>query len=97
VPSWLIVSITIVGVLAIFFSTERGHRLAGRLGLEVPFSKGPARADRAYLLRVCDGDAAAVEQLLEAERKRYAGLSESEVYRRAIRTHMNAHPPELEL
>lgn len=96
-PSWLIVAIAIVAVLAVFLSTERGQRLAGRLGLELPYIEGPARADRAYLLGVCDGDVAAVERLLDAERRRYAGLSESMVYRRAIRTHMNAHPPELEI
>ena len=96
-PSWLIVPIAVVAVTAVFLTTPSGQRLAGRLGLELPYLKGPARADRGFLLRVCSGDAAAVERLLEAERQRHPDLAEPEVYRRAIRTHMNAHPPDLEI
>ncbi len=96
-PSWLIAGLVGVAVLAIYFTTDNGQRMVGRLGLELPFGKGPARADRLYLLRACNGDSAAVEQLLANERSRFPDLGEVEIYRRAIRTHMNANPPDLEL
>jgi hypothetical protein len=97
VPSALIVLIVGLGVLGVYLSTQSGQRLTGRLGIELPWGKGPARADRVYLLEVCDGDAHAVDQRLDRERERFPELSEIEIYRRAIRTHMNANPPDLEL
>ena len=79
-----------IAVVAIFATTAKGQAWITRLGLR-RFQKGAAPdEDRAYLLRVCGGDTAAVEARLDAERARYPDWSEAQIYRRAIRTYMNA-------
>jgi len=91
---------TLLGVLVaaaaivfILLTMPAGRKVAERLGLP---QLGAARAgrvpkeDRDYLLRVCGGDAAEVERRLTAERERFSDLSEPEIYRRAIRTHMQS-------
>lgn len=83
-----------LGVLAVFATTRRGQRLVTALGL-TRLQKGAAPAeDRAFLLRACGGDDAAVEARLEAVRVRYPDWTEAQIYRRAIRAVMNERRQE---
>lgn len=83
-------------VVAIFAATRSGQAVIVRLGLR-RFQKGAApEADVAFLLRACGGDAAEVEARLAAVRDRHPEWNEAQLYRRAIRTYMNARPVEPE-
>jgi hypothetical protein len=76
-------------VIAIFLTMAPGQRIVRRLGLR-GLQKGAAPdEDRAFLLKACDGDAAAVKARLEAVRVRYPDWSEAQIYRRAIRGVLN--------
>jgi hypothetical protein len=89
IPTWLVVPIAVLAVIAIYLTTPSGQRLAGVLGVPVPFGKGPAREDRDYLLRACGGDRREMARRLAMERARFPDLGEAEIHRRAIRTYMN--------
>jgi hypothetical protein len=83
-------------VLAIFATTRWGQALVTRVGLRT-FQKGAApEEDRAFLLRACGGDPGLVAARLDAVRARHPEWSEAQLYRRAIRAHMNSHPPDLD-
>jgi hypothetical protein len=83
--AWIVL-IGVAFILWVASTTPAGRRLRKRLKLDR--SGQPARDDREYLLRVCDGDPARVERLLELERKGRPELSEVQAYRRAIRRHL---------
>ena len=87
---WLTAIGVALAVAAIYGTTARGQQIVRRLGWH-RFEKGAAEAeDRAYLLRVCEGDRASVEGRLQYERDRFPDLDEAAIHRRAIRTYMNA-------
>ncbi len=75
--------------------TGLGRRLRGKLagGMaraasgEAPAERSTSsREDHQFLLDRCNGDEAELLRRLEAETRRNPGLSDDEVYRRAIRT-----------
>jgi len=78
------------GVVAIFSTTPRGQALIARLGLRRLQKGAASEEDRAFLLRACGGDADQVEARLATVRERYPEWTEAQLYRRAIRTYMNA-------
>jgi len=80
--------IAVLAVLAIFLTTERGRRIAGRLGVPSPFRQNVDRETRTYLLDACGGDRREMARRVEAERRRFPDLDEAALYRRAVRTRM---------
>jgi uncharacterized protein HemY len=80
--SWVVL-IGVAFIVWIVSTTPTGRRWRQRLGLDR--SDRAPREDREYLLRVCHGDAAQVERLLERERRDHPELTEAQAYRRAIR------------
>jgi hypothetical protein len=82
--------IAVAAVTAIFLTTPAGQRMASGLGIDALVKDGPPKDDREFMLRVCDGDRAELKRRLDAERSRNLDMSEAQVYRRAIRTYMNA-------
>lgn len=92
----LTASFVMVAVLAIYGTTDSGQRLIRRLGLR-RYQQGAAPdEDRDFLLRACGGSGAEVESRLSAERMRSPDSNEAQLYRRAIRTYMNARRHEEE-
>ncbi len=86
--------IAIVAVLAIFFTTNRGRRLARLIGLPVGRASRVPAEDRSFLLEACGRDESEVERRLEAERVRYPGFDRPKLYRRAIRTEIRRRQEE---
>jgi hypothetical protein len=80
--AWIVL-ICVVFIVWIASTTPAGRRWRRRLGLDR--SGRAPREDRDYLLRVCHGDAAQVERLLERERQDNPEMTEAQAYRRAIR------------
>jgi len=80
--AWIVL-ICVAVIVWIASTTPTGRRWRRRLGLDR--SDRAPREDRDYLLRVCDGDAARAERLLERERRDYPEMTEAQAYRRAIR------------
>lgn len=78
-----IVLICVAFIVWIASTTPAGRRWRRRLGLDR--SGRAPRDDRDYLLRVCNGDAAQVQRLLEHERRDRPEMTEAQAYRRAIR------------
>jgi hypothetical protein len=75
--------------------TEPGRRLRSRLGRsmaraasgEEPEPRGTSSSDdHRFLLEHCNGNEAELLRRLEVETRRNPGLSDDEVYRKAIRT-----------
>ena len=87
-PAWLVVVLGVAFVSAVLLTTPAGRRLRQRLPVRALRSGSAPREDREYLLRVCEGDPARVEALLERERERDPDLTEAAAYRRAIRRHL---------
>lgn len=87
-PSWLLVLVGVAAIVALFASTGPGQRLRRRLPIRAIQQGRAPREDRDYLSRVCGGDAAQVERLLDLERRKNPELSEAQAYRRAIRSHL---------
>ena len=84
-------------IVGVFLTMPAGQALARRLGLDRlglhRIVRGaPPPGDREFLLRVCRGDRAEVEQRLAAERARFPDMSDEQIHRRAIRTYMNSRP-----
>lgn len=75
-------------VVAIFFTTRRGKRLAKEWGLSLPGKGNAPQEDHDYLLRICGGDVEELKRRLDATRKHNPELSEAGAYRRAIRDHL---------
>lgn len=89
IPSWILLPVAVVAVLAVFLTTDRGRRLAGQLGIPSPFSRSRVDPDtRAYLLDACGGDRREMARRVEVERRRFPELDEAALYRRAVRTVM---------
>ena len=86
--------IAIVAVLAVFFTTIRGRRLARLIGLPVGRASRVPAEDRNFLLEACERDESEVERRLEAERVRYPGFDRPQLYRRAIRTEIRRRQEE---
>ena len=80
--AWIVL-ICIAFIVWIASTTPTGRRWRRRLGLDR--SGRAPREDRDYLLRVCHGDAAQVERLLERERQGHPEMTEAQAYRLAIR------------
>ena len=80
--AWIVL-ICVAVIVWIASTTPTGRRWRRRLGLDR--SGRAPREDRDYLLRVCHGDAAQVERLLERERRGHPEMTEAQAYRRAIR------------
>lgn len=81
--------LVLAAAIAIFFTTATGRRIADDIGFR-PGMKDPApKQDRAYLLRICNGDVSAVDAMLEAARSKRPELTEREAYRAAIRAHLH--------
>jgi len=72
-------------VLAIWLTSERGRRIARRLGLRGLGRDAAPSEDHAFLLRKCGGDRQKLDALLDEARQRNPEMSEAEAYRRAIR------------
>jgi len=80
--------VVLIVAVAIFFTTPIGRRIAARVGFR-PGMKDPApKQDRDYLLGVCGGDRRRLEERLAEARGDRSELTEREVYRAAIRTHL---------
>jgi hypothetical protein len=80
--------VVLVGVVAIFLTTESGQRMAKQLGIR-GMTKGSApNDDRDYLLRVCGNDPAKVEEMLAEARRHNPEMSDAEAHRKAIRAHL---------
>ncbi len=89
IPVWLMLAIAIASVIAIFLTTERGRRLADRLGVsERWISRAVPSEDREFLLRACGGDREELTRRIESERERFPEFDEARLYRRAIRREM---------
>jgi len=86
---WLAPLIVGIGVVAIFLTTDAGKKLLETLGLHSLSSSAPPKEDREFLLRVCGGDPREVARRLDVERQRNPTLDTAQLYRRAIRSHMN--------
>ena len=67
-----------------------GQRIASRLGLVGFGGQGARKQDREYLLRVCGGDRARVQRLLDEARAGDIRMSDAEAHRRAIRRHLRS-------
>lgn len=89
-PTWLMMAIAVLAVLAIFATTPAGQRISAGLGLDALSKDWPPKEDRDFLLRACSDDRAEMERRLGDERSRNSALTEAQVYRRAIRTYMNS-------
>lgn len=89
IPSWILLPITAAAVLAVFLTTDRGRRLAARLGIGNPFAGGVDRETQRWLVEACAGDVGEVTRRVERERARFPDLDEASLYRRAVRTLMN--------
>jgi hypothetical protein len=89
-PTWMVVVLGLAFVAAVLLTTPAGRRLRQRIPILALHSGRAPKQDRAYLLRVCEGDRARVAELLEREREGYPELSEADAYRRAIRRHLRA-------
>ena len=87
-PTWLVVVLGLVFVIAVLLTTPAGRRLRQRLPVAALRSGRAPKEDRDYLLRVCEGDLTRVATLLEHEREGFPELSEADAYRRAIRRHL---------
>ena len=87
-PTWLVVVLGLVFVIAVLLTTPAGRRLRQRLPVAALRSGRAPKEDRDYLLRVCEGDPTRVATLLEREREGFPELSEADAYRRAIRRHL---------
>lgn len=85
IPTWILLPIVVAAVGAIFLTTPLGKRLAGRVGLPLPFAGSVDPESRAYLLRACGGDRREMARRLDAERERFPELDEAAIHRRAIR------------
>ncbi len=83
--AWIVL-VCVAFILWIASTTLTGRRWRRRLGLDR--SGRAPRDDREYLLRVCNGDAAQVQRLLEHERRDRPEMTEAETYRRAIRRYL---------
>jgi hypothetical protein len=77
--------LVIAATLAVFATTERGRRIAKRIGFRDHVKGAAPSEDVAYLLDACGGDAGEVARRLDVERRRVPDLTEAEHYRRAIR------------
>jgi hypothetical protein len=75
-------------VLFLLWTMPVGQRVAIRLGLKGFHGEGAGSEDREFLLRECGGDKARVETLLREARRDHPELTDAEVYRKAIRTHL---------
>ena len=89
-PAWLVLILAVLAVTAVFFTTPAGERMRRSLGIPGIAKGSASREDRAFLLRICGGDRAEMERRLEAERRRFPALSDSDIHRRAIRTSMQS-------
>jgi len=82
----LVILLLVIGAtIAVFATTSYGREIAKRIGFRDRVFGAATSEDVSYLLTACNGDRAALEQRIEAERLRYPALSEAEHYRRAIR------------
>ena len=83
--AWIVL-ICLAFIVWVASTTPAGRRWRRRLGLD---RSGQApKDDREYLLRVCNGDAAQVQRLLEHERRGHPEMTEAQAYRRAIRRYL---------
>ena len=83
--AWVVL-ICVAFIVWIASTTPTGRRWRRRLGFDR--SGRAPRDDREYLLRVCNGDAAQVQRLLDRERRDHPEMTEAETYRRAIRRYL---------
>jgi hypothetical protein len=83
--TWAIL-ICVAFIVWIASTTPAGRRWRRRLGIDR--SGRAPKDDREYLLRVCRGDAAQVQRLLEHERRGDPEMTEAQAYRRAIRRYL---------
>jgi hypothetical protein len=81
----LMLVVAIVATVAIFATTKSGREIAKRIGFRDRVPGAATSEDVAFLLSACNDDRAAVEERIEAERRRYPDSTEAEHYRRAIR------------
>jgi len=81
----LMLVLAIAATLAIFATTTSGREIAKRIGFRDRVAGAAPTEDVAFLLSACDGDRAALDRRIEAERLRVPNLTEAEHYRRAIR------------
>ncbi len=86
----LMLLISLVAVLAIFLTTDRGRRWARGLGLPVHGGRKVPAEDRDFLLAACKGDPREVALRLKNERELRPALDEAQLYRRAIRRELRA-------
>ena len=80
----LVILISLLALGALLLSTTAGQRLAKRLGFPPLRDRAP-KDDRAFLLKVCDGDRGRLRERLDAERARSPNASDAELHRKAIR------------
>jgi hypothetical protein len=83
--AWIVV-ICLAFIVWVASTTPAGRRWRRRLGLDR--SGRAPKDDREYLLRVCNGDAAQVQRLLDHERQGQPEMTEAQAYRRAIRRYL---------
>jgi hypothetical protein len=83
--AWIVL-ICLAFIVWVASTTPVGRRWRRRLGLDR--SGRAPKDDREYLLRVCNGDAAQVQRLLEHERRGQPEMTEAQAYRRAIRRYL---------
>lgn len=83
--TWAIL-ICVAVIVWIASTTPAGRRWRKRLGIDR--SGRAPKDDREYLLRVCQGDAAQVQRLLDHERMGDPEMTEAQAYRRAIRRYL---------
>ena len=86
--------IALAAVLAIFFTTHAGRRLARRIRLPIGRASRVPAEDRNFMLEACGRDKREVERRLEADRVRYPGFDPPQLYRRAIRTEIRRRQEE---
>ena len=86
--------IAVAAVVAIFFTTSPGRRLARQIGLPGGRAGRVPEEDRKFLFDACGRDEGELERRLEAERVRYPGFDQPQLYRRAIRTEMRRRQEE---
>jgi hypothetical protein len=89
IPTWIMLPIAVLAVLALVLTTATGKRWAAWLGIPSPFRGGVPPDTRDHLLKLCGGDRKKMSRRLDVERQRYPALDEAALYRRAMRTAMN--------
>ena len=77
-------------VSAIFFTTTRGRRWLKAIGFSSFRRSRVPSEDFEFMLDACGRDPAEVSKRLGAERNRFPGLDESQLYRKAIRTEIKS-------